>query len=125
MVAAILTASCGGCGSSDRSVVTGHVIRADGSPLALARVIAVSSDGDKTAYASTDTDGSYEITLGSEARGIPPGTYSVYLIEDRGVEEGKMKRTIAKKYTDPNTSGLSIDVVAGESKVFDITTDPP
>ncbi|QEG36449.1 hypothetical protein Pr1d_37630 [Bythopirellula goksoeyrii] len=120
-----LLAICLGCGASDRAYVSGKIVHADGTPLVLAKVIANCPENSKTAYGSTDGDGYYQIAIGTEEKGIPPGNYVVYLIEDHGVEEGKMKRTIAKKYTDPNTSGLSFVVAAGESKVFDITTDPP
>ena len=114
-----------GCGSSDRGFVTGKVVHADGSPLVGARVIANCEETSKTAYSTTGLDGSYAIATADEQGGLPPGEYTVYLIEDRGLVEGQMKRTIARKYTDPRSSGLSFQIEAGENKTFDITTDPP
>lgn len=122
---ALLVLAGGGCGASDRGTVTGRVVHSDGTPLVLARVIANCEGNSKTAFGSTDMEGYYELTLDPEKQGIPPGTYSVYLIEDRGVVEGQMKRTIAKKYTDPHTSGLKFEVAAGERTVFDITAESP
>ena len=117
--------ACGGCGNSDRATVSGHMQRADGSPVVLARVIAHCTENAKTAYGTTDSEGYFEMAFGSEEEGLLPGTYAVYLIEDRGVVEGQMQRTISRKYSNPQTSGLSFEIGPGQDEVFDITADPP
>ena len=114
-----------GCGGDGRAAVSGRVVRADGSPLAGARVIARSDATGKSANDATDADGQYELGGETPGDGVPPGDYAVIVIEDRGQTDGMRPATIAGKYADPAQSGLAFSVAPGEIKTFDITVDAP
>lgn len=116
---ALITAGCGG---SSRAQVSGTVTRQDGSPLVNARVIARSEEG-KTANGATDTQGHYSLGVELPGDGVPPGKFSVAIVEQFADEDVATSPTIASKYSRPNTSGLSFEVAAGEIKTFDMTLE--
>jgi hypothetical protein len=119
----LLAALLSGCGGDGRVEVSGRVVRADGSPLSGARVIARSEATGKSASDSTNAEGQYKLGGEIPGDGVLPGEYAVIVIEDRGQTDGMRPASIAAKYADPAQSGLAFSVAPGESKTFDITVD--
>lgn len=72
-------------------------------------------------------DGTYTIGSTSEADGLPPGVYHVYLSSSSRSEtapDGSTKDIplVDSKYTDYRTSGLTVEVTA-KTKTFDFKVD--
>lgn len=116
-VAALL--ATGGCGGSDRASVSGGFVLSDGAPLVGARVIARSSETGKTAYETTDAKGNFEFS-----DGLLPGNYAVSILEDSGDPDNRRRPSIAAKYRNPSTSGISISVQAGDKESINLTLAP-
>ena len=114
-----------GCGNSDRASASGRLMRADGSPLVGARVIATSSETGTTAYGQTDSDGRFSLGVAAEGDGVPPGDYRVAIIERRGDSDIPPPATISKKYRDSTTSGLHLAVESGQKASLDAQLDAP
>ena len=114
-----------GCGGPAAGRVNGQVVRKGGVPLADANLIARNNETGKSCYATTEADGQYEFSSGEAGAGVPPGTYSVVVLEKQAGRDAIRQPTIAARYGDPAQSGLSFTVAAGEKKTFDVTVDPP
>jgi len=115
-----------GCGrTSDRGFVSGTIQTHNGTPLKAASVIAVSSETGKSAYGTTDQSGHFELGVASKGNGIAHGDYNVGVVEDRGDPDNRRPPTIAAKYRDPASSGIKLNVTAGESKELNLKLDPP
>lgn len=115
-----------GCGNSQTSVV-GQALRSDGTPLVGATVTARSEDTGKWASGITDENGRFELSPPGKADRLPPGTYYVTIAEaaNPGFDADQQPpRTIPQKYEMPNTSGLQVEVAAGEPTVLDVKLDP-
>ena len=83
------------------------------------------SSNDYTGRGLIGKDGSYSVHSESEGYGIPPGTYKVYLDgTDKATVEGggiKLEPLVAKKFTNPDTSGLTLTV--DKSQKYDIPVE--
>ena len=123
--ATLVVCMCAGCGKSGRATITGTVQRHDGTPLAGANVIARSNETGNSANSSTDQTGYFELGTAEQGDGVPPGTYAVVIVEDRGDADHRAKPTIATKYRNPAKSGISLDLKAGESKELNLKLDAP
>jgi Carboxypeptidase regulatory-like domain len=123
---ALMAYACGGCGaSSDRARVSGTLLRHDGTPLAGANVVAQATDAGKSASATTDAQGRFEIGNAAQGDGIAPGNYNVFIVEDLGDRDSRQRPTIADKYKDPAKSGISITVKPGDTQELNLTLDRP
>ena len=109
-----------GCSRSERGSVSGTLVHKDGSPLAMARVVAHSKDTGATAYGTTDKDGYFKIS-----EGLSPGDYDVNILEDRGGPDDRRPAKIASKYRDPAKSGLSVNIQSGSNATLNLLLDPP
>jgi hypothetical protein len=114
-----------GCGRSDRATVSGTLVRKDGTPLVRARVIATSAESGKSAYGQTDESGEFELGISEAGDGVPPGEYTVVILENRGDAEVPPPATISKKYRDRSKSGINLSVEAGDSEQLQLRLDPP
>jgi hypothetical protein len=126
-----------GCGNKLTPVA--GVVRLDGKPLAAAGVALHPVHGGPVASAATDADGRYRLETGSKS-GVMPGEYRVSVVKQEtsgfqadknglslGVAPGgiKEKWIVPPKYTDPNTSGLSVSVKPGMTPVdFELKSQP-
>jgi hypothetical protein len=117
-VAAITSA---GCGAADTGRVSGTVHGASGAPLVRARIVARSAETGKSAYATSDSSGNFELDGGKE--GLPAGEYDVIVLEDRGDPDARRPLTVAAKYRSHETSGLKVTVEAGETTEMNIKLD--
>jgi len=116
-----------GCGKNVR--VTGKVTFEDGTPLSKGMVIF--SAGATESKAPIGEDGSYVVGTLKSGDGIPRGTYRVYItgaaiipgMDARGVPLGPVTLLADKKFSSPETSGLTCEVKG--SMTYDITVTPP
>lgn len=120
-----------GCG---KPKVTGKVTFADGSPLTQGTVNF--TDDKIICKGSIKDDGSFEMRTLKPGDGVPPGSYKVYLTEtmrfgdvqqetQTGEATAAMHSTVndvPPKYSNPEQSGLTIDVKG--SMKYDITIEP-
>ena len=130
-----------GC-SGGGNIITGKVTFPDGSPLERGRV--VFDSGTQTFYGNIDSQGNYSMSGGDGSKGIPEGTYNVYLMgavrpgnptpEDiptdaDGNQIGPTPQElpdiplVAAKFTQRATSGLQC-VVSGKT-TFNIPVEKP
>lgn len=111
-----------GCGGNPR--VTGKITFSDdNSPLTKGTVTFI-KDG-FTARAPINEKGEYSVSTETEGKGLPPGTYKVYL-ESTGTAKVvgggvSIENAIDSKFENPQTSGLSLTVE--KSQVFDFEVD--
>ena len=119
-----------GCG---KPKVTGKVTFTDGSPLTQGTVNF--TDDKILCKGSIQEDGTFEMRTLKPGDGVPPGTYKVYLTETmrfgEAIESTSLDTTavmhktvndVPPKYSNPEQSGLTIDVK--KSMKYDITIDP-
>ncbi len=126
----LLTVALVGCG---KPKVTGKVTFADGSPLTAGTVNFLG--GDVICKGDIDKEGNFEMRTLKPGDGVPPGSYQVYITgafvfeqEDAGqtgdiqvVRMSGSTNVLDPKYSDPEQSGLTIDVK--KSMKYDITLD--
>lgn len=123
-VAALLIALATGCG--DGSVpVEGVLKTADGSPLAGARVTAKEVSGSNWASGTTSGEGRFNLGREKPGEGVPPGSYTITIAENTGDWDNPSPKTIASKYSNARTSGLTFEAVAGEQVTIEEQLDPP
>jgi hypothetical protein len=118
-VAAIVTLAAG-CGGEPRGHVRGRVVRSDGTPVAAAVIMARAENTGKSASAETDADGRYALGVAQMGDGLPPGDYTLIVMEERMGLDGGGNRTIPARYRDYAQSGLTFTVADGETKTFDV-----
>jgi hypothetical protein len=123
LLSLIAGSAMAGCGDSDRASVTGTLLRKDGAPLVGARVIARSPQTGESSYGITDAEGKFELGASADSRGVSPGDYELLIVEDRGDPDHRKPRSIAAKYRNSSTSGLSVNVKAGEQAEVNFTLD--
>jgi hypothetical protein len=118
-----------GCGRSHPKVVpVKGVVKFDGKPLAGGLIATVPQAG-RGAKATIESDGSFELGTYSAHDGAIPGTHNAAVVAREpstgsGPEAPLGKLLIPAKYTDPQTSGLTIEVKAGEENdpVLDLSS---
>lgn len=120
----LLTASILGCGSGNAHVA-GVLKKADGSPLAGARVIAKVAEGKAWASGVTDAQGKFSLGRERAGDGLEPGTYQVSITEEQKDWDHPTPPSISKKYASPTTSGLNFDATAGSAVNLELTLDAP
>ena len=82
------------------------------------------SDTGKSAHATTDGQGYFEMGTAEQGDGIAPGNYDVFIVEDRGDPDHRRPATIAAKYRDPAKSKIKVSVKAGDARELNLTLDP-
>lgn len=124
VVVLALMVQCVGCGT-DKATVTGSVTRADGSPLADARVVFRSPATGASARGVTDSEGRYTLGTLEKGDGIPPGEYKVVIGEDRGSWDAPAPRTVHARYEKSSTTDLTATIEPGATKELHFVLDPP
>src|SRR3954469_25678748 len=113
----MIAAACAGCGSkSSVGTVHGKVLL-DDKPLATGAVVTLPSSG-RGAH-GTISGGEFELGTVGNRDGAAVGTHKVAIIarepsQGAGAEATPGKLLVPQRYTDPETSGLTIEVKAGE-----------
>lgn len=122
----------GGCGRSrPRNVLVAGSITLDGKPVAGCNIAFHPADGGRPAVGMSDWLGRYELSTQKKGDGAPPGRYQISVNLFRSVRPDRDKsptgtnRTthitespppaefvwvVPKRYSDPATSGLSIEI---------------
>ena len=116
-----------GCGKNVQ--VKGKVTFEDGSPLTVGMLIFTT--GTNQSKAVIENDGSYVVGTFKSNDGLPRGTYQVYItgavhspgIGLMGEPLGVPVELVDRKYTTPETSGLTCEVKG--SMTHNITVTPP
>ena len=105
-------------GKPQLAPVTG-LVTLDGKPVAGGTVLLLPKER-RPALGHTDRNGRFTLSTFEEGDGALPGTYRVAIILIRE-REGKTEWIVPKKYADPKTSGLSVEVRPGENRFdFDL-----
>ncbi len=104
---ALLLAGCGD-DSAARVPVSGKIL-IDGKPLTRGFVQVIPSD-ERSASAEIGPDGSFQLTTYTEQDGCVLGTHKVAVISNESQGPSAMKWFAPKKYADPATSGLTLQV---------------
>ena len=118
-----------GCGSGGKVSLKGKVTFADdGSPVSAGTVALVGANG-KMSRGDIKEDGTYVVGTEKATDGLPPGSYQVFISSALktipiDAEKGQFnyEQLIAKKYEDPKTSGLTIEV-NDSTKTYDIRVE--
>jgi hypothetical protein len=117
VLAALAALAVGGCGSKSVSVVPvkGKVLLG-GQPLQTGSVSTTPPAG-RGSRGSIEADGSFELSTFGDHDGALPGTHAVAVIAREpsigsGPEATPGRLLVPKRYTDPTTSDLSIEVKA-------------
>ena len=99
--------------------VTG-VITLDGQPVANARIMLLPKMGGRPAVGMSDASGQYILTRDADLDGVAPGQYTVVIT---GTPDSAAASVLPKKYTDPRTSGLVVEVGRSENRLhFDLNS---
>lgn len=125
-----LAVAMSGCGGSESNFaeVRGKVL-IDGKPLATGRVTTMPDHG-RGAQGTINGEGDFTLSSGDLGAGAVPGTHHVAVV---AIEEPTTftlgvpsKSLVPPKYANPETSGLTIDVKAGEVNevVLELSSTP-
>lgn len=115
--------TCVGC--SDRAYVQGQVIRTDGTPVVKARVVARSDETGVSGHGLTNDSGNYSLGVMEKGDGLPPGKYTVVVVEDLGDVTNPKPPTVHPNYRHPTTSGLSLTLEPREKRAYDLELKLP
>jgi hypothetical protein len=130
LAALVVLTAAAGC-SGGRVPVTGKVAFADGSPLAEGMVICETQVGEKTVSArgKLTADGSFQLGTYKPGDGALPGKYRVLVVPRALTERELLSQPpiIDPKFEQFDTSGLAVQVAAGQPNVlnFTVTKAPP
>jgi hypothetical protein len=108
---------CAGCGSkSSLARVRGKVLL-DDKPLAAGSIVTIPESG-RGAHGAI-ADGEFELGTFGNNDGALPGVHKVAVVAyesaaGQGAESGTGKLLVPQHYTSPESSGLTIEVKAGE-----------
>ena len=110
-----------GCGSGNVGLRGTVTFSDDGSPLTVGTV-GFLKDG-KIARGTIKKDGTYIVGFEKETDGLPPGQYNVVITgAEIPIGENLREQLIDKKYSNPDTSELTLEVNAS-TRVFDVQVD--
>jgi hypothetical protein len=122
------------CGCSDKIKISGNVTFMDGEPVGFGSVV---FESPKESFSGRlDQNGYYTIGISNDGKGVPAGTYKVWLsgtalveeIQQKGNHKGfdsKVTVRVASKYTNPNSTNLKFEVKHDGSKKFNFTVERP
>lgn len=110
LIASCVVAACLGCGDErpTRVPVSGKVT-IDGQPLQFGSVL-FKIEGGRSAGASLDKEGRYQLTTYEPGDGVMVGDYQVAITGNEAIGETAAKWHAPKKYKDATTSGLTATV---------------
>lgn len=101
-------------GNRPGTVPVSGVLTLDGQPVEGATVMFVPAKGGLyaggAAAGKTDGKGKYTLTTFKPGDGAVPGTYTVVITLNVTDERGEVKSLLPKRYADPRTSGLTVEV---------------
>ena len=133
LILSVFILSVLGCGSGDPgpvatvepSVAASGVVTFKGKPLPDYQVVVMPEDGRRPAMGTTDAEGKFKLGTNEPGDGAPPGKSKVAIVwagpettvdavEQSAIDDpSKMPKpgiVIPTKYSNPETSGLTIDI---------------
>jgi hypothetical protein len=132
MLAALAVPALGGCGGGPVLVGITGTVTLDGKPVEGASVTFMPQFAGQPALGTTDAAGKFTLTTHPHGRGAMPGTHKVtvrkvettgFLTDGEGLSGGVAPEGIQetwhtpKRYADPETSDLTIEVESGMAPV--------
>jgi hypothetical protein len=114
-----------GCSDASLAHVRGKLLTKKGEPLVGATVTARSKITGVAVKGSTDQEGRFELASAGFTAGIPPGEYEVIVVEYRAPIGALQSLSVAPRYLNASTSGLTLNVAPGEDQEVSWTLDPP
>ena len=121
VVAVVFTGVIGCDGRPKRVAISGQVL-IDGEPLKTG-VIQFMPTGTRPSYGKIE-DGNFTMTCYEDNDGVIPGTHKVTINGSEIVSSTKIQWYAPKKYSDPNTSGLTVEIdKPNDELVIEITWD--
>jgi hypothetical protein len=122
---AFFVVSINGCGDNlpKRVPVSGHVYF-DGKPLEMG-AIGILTQGERSSYAKLGPGGKFTVSTFSENDGLMPGKHKFAVAAKEDLSPTSQKWFVPKKYSDPNTSGLEIDITGPTDDLkIELTSEP-
>ena len=146
MTSVVVLAGCGG-----GLVPVAGTVTLDGEPVAGAKVTFIPAGPGIPATGTTDATGRYELRIGSGRTGVPRGRYGVTVskLKVSTITQGEARRVAAtasagaveteptsdglvqviehvvpRRYADPATSGLEVDVISAGEQALALRTNP-
>ena len=122
----LLLCYCGCSGSSSNFGTVEGTVTLDGKPLSGVSVMFYPESGDRSSTGETDENGKYSLRHTRKIDGAVIGKHRVTIstndladiYEDGGAEvTTKKRKTLPRKYTDQNQSGLSGTVESGNNTI--------
>jgi hypothetical protein len=120
----VFLSECAGCGTAGAAKVSGTLKLSDGTPLIKARITARNESTGNWASGTTNQEGHFTLGTENEDEGLPLGEYGLIVVEHRGDWDHPSPPKISRKYENPATSGLQLQIDSGESQVLDLVMDP-
>jgi hypothetical protein len=125
LLLALFLLSLNGCGDNlpKRVPVSGHVFF-DGKPLETGG-IGFMTPGQRSSHGELGPGGKFTVSTFSENDGLMPGKHTVVVCAKEDINANSMKWYAPKKYADPQTSGLEIDITGPTSDLkIDLKSEP-
>ena len=125
----IVASLIGCCGCHRGPEYTGKVrgrVTLNGTPLSLGKVISSPTTGGRGATGAIQSDGTFVLKTIGQEDGVAPGAHRLVVLAFEGTDdastnpEADRRPLIPARYSDPNRSGLTLDVVAGEEHEIEL-----
>ena len=114
-----------GCGDGlpNRVPVSGHAFF-DGKPLE-GGAVGIYTPGQRASSATIGPGGAFTVSTFSTNDGLMPGKHQVVVVWKEDVGSNAIRWMIPKKYADPETSGLEINITGPTSDIkLELTSEP-
>jgi hypothetical protein len=125
LLLAFCVVSIVGCGDDlpKRVPASGHVFF-DGKPLETG-TLGILTPGQRCSFAELGPGGAFTVSTFSKNDGLMLGKHPVTVVWKEDVSNSAIKWMIPKKYADPTTSGLEVDITGPTSDLkFELTSEP-
>ena len=123
VVLVVLMLAMSGCDHRPRRVPIAGRVLIDGEPLTKGMIQFVPVDT-RPSVGTMDDNGNFVMTCYEPEDGVIPGTHPVAIVGSEIISNTKIKWHAPKKYADPATSGITIEVdKARDDLVIEITWD--
>lgn len=125
----LLIAATAGCQSKSSVVPVRGKVTMDGKPLTKGMIATLPAAG-RGANAIIQPDGTFELRTFAKNDGATVGVHKVAIVANDaptngGPEAGSGKSLVPKRYTSPETSGLTIDVQVGDNNSPELNLTSP
>jgi hypothetical protein len=98
-----------GCSDRPAIVPVSGKVMIDGQPLTYGTIMVI-PDAARASFGKIGPDGSFSLTCYDENDGCVPGKHKVTVSAVEALNSSKQKWHAPKKYTEPDSSGLTVDI---------------